>query len=146
MPLEFQVAAFIFIFDKIHFLIYLIYIISPFFSFYDFTVGFLWVYTHCACVDSSSVAVDLWFSEHVVCEDEFKYALLANNCLYPGLSTLSPYSFTRPTGSKYLSSHPGLVSHPRLSICCQSLFICWWNWTVCQSSFTCWWSWTVFST
>ena len=27
-------------------------------------------------------------SEHVVCEDEFKYALLANNCLYPGLSTL----------------------------------------------------------
>ena len=26
--------------------------------------------------------------EHVVCEDEFKYALLANNCLYPGLSTL----------------------------------------------------------
>ncbi|XP_060589732.1 potassium channel subfamily T member 2-like isoform X4 [Ruditapes philippinarum] len=28
------------------------------------------------------------FAEHVVCEDEFKYALLANNCLYPGLSTL----------------------------------------------------------
>lgn len=27
-------------------------------------------------------------SEHVVCEDEFSYALLANNCLYPGLSTL----------------------------------------------------------
>lgn len=26
--------------------------------------------------------------EHVVCQDEFKYALLANNCLYPGLSTL----------------------------------------------------------
>ncbi|XP_064596811.1 LOW QUALITY PROTEIN: potassium channel subfamily T member 2-like [Liolophura sinensis] len=28
------------------------------------------------------------FAEHIVCEDEFKYALLANNCLYPGLSTL----------------------------------------------------------
>ena len=31
----------------------------------------------------------VWFvAEHVVCEDEFKFALLANNCLYPGLSTL----------------------------------------------------------
>ena len=30
----------------------------------------------------------LFPTEHVVCEDEFKYALLANNCLYPGLSTL----------------------------------------------------------
>ncbi|XP_064616919.1 potassium channel subfamily T member 2-like [Liolophura sinensis] len=28
------------------------------------------------------------FAEHVVCEDEFKYALLANNCLCPGTSTL----------------------------------------------------------
>ncbi|ESO05295.1 hypothetical protein HELRODRAFT_111253 [Helobdella robusta] len=28
------------------------------------------------------------FAEHVVCEDEFKYALLANNCLFPGMSTL----------------------------------------------------------
>lgn len=28
------------------------------------------------------------FAEHVVCEDEFKYALLANNCLFPGVSTL----------------------------------------------------------
>lgn len=27
-------------------------------------------------------------SEHVVCEDEFKYALLANNCLCPATSTL----------------------------------------------------------
>ena len=27
------------------------------------------------------------FAEHVVCEDEFKYALLANNCLCPGTST-----------------------------------------------------------
>jgi potassium channel subfamily T protein 1 len=28
------------------------------------------------------------FAEHVVCEDEFKYALLSNNCLFPGTSTL----------------------------------------------------------
>ncbi|XP_031621152.1 potassium channel subfamily T member 2 isoform X3 [Contarinia nasturtii] len=28
------------------------------------------------------------FAEHVVCEDEFKYALLANNCTCPGVSTL----------------------------------------------------------
>ncbi|XP_070532190.1 potassium channel subfamily T member 2-like isoform X27 [Ptychodera flava] len=27
------------------------------------------------------------FADHVVCEDEFKYALLANNCLTPGTST-----------------------------------------------------------
>ncbi|XP_067662095.1 potassium channel subfamily T member 2-like [Haliotis asinina] len=27
------------------------------------------------------------FADHVVCEDEFKYALLANNCLCPGIST-----------------------------------------------------------
>ncbi|XP_052826001.1 potassium channel subfamily T member 2 isoform X4 [Octopus bimaculoides] len=27
------------------------------------------------------------FAEHIVCEDEFKYALLANNCLCPGTST-----------------------------------------------------------
>ena len=27
-------------------------------------------------------------SEHVVCEDEFKYALLANNCLCAATSTL----------------------------------------------------------
>lgn len=29
-----------------------------------------------------------FFSEHVVCEDEFKYALLANNCLCAATSTL----------------------------------------------------------
>ncbi|XP_050736145.1 potassium channel subfamily T member 2-like isoform X9 [Eriocheir sinensis] len=28
------------------------------------------------------------FAEHVVCEDELKYALLANNCMSPGISTL----------------------------------------------------------
>ncbi|XP_022242998.1 potassium channel subfamily T member 1-like [Limulus polyphemus] len=31
--------------------------------------------------------VHVAFAEHVVCEDEFKYALLANNCLCPGTST-----------------------------------------------------------
>lgn len=28
------------------------------------------------------------FLEYLVCEDEFKYGLLANNCLCPGISTL----------------------------------------------------------
>ncbi|BFZ24172.1 hypothetical protein BsWGS_27211 [Bradybaena similaris] len=28
------------------------------------------------------------YAEHVMCEDEFSFALLANNCLYPGFSTL----------------------------------------------------------
>uniref|UniRef100_A0A1I8HFI5 Potassium channel, subfamily T, member 1 n=2 Tax=Macrostomum lignano TaxID=282301 RepID=A0A1I8HFI5_9PLAT len=28
------------------------------------------------------------FAEYIVCEDEFKYAILANNCLCPGISTL----------------------------------------------------------
>ena len=31
----------------------------------------------------------LLLTEHLVCEDEFKYALLANNCLCPGVSTLT---------------------------------------------------------
>ena len=39
------------------------------------------VYYHVHCVY-------VFFAEHVVCEDEFKYALLANNCLCPGASTL----------------------------------------------------------
>ncbi|GAB6031498.1 hypothetical protein CHUAL_009271 [Chamberlinius hualienensis] len=32
--------------------------------------------------------VHVKFAEYVVCEDEFKYALLANNCMCPGTSTL----------------------------------------------------------
>ncbi|XP_055894964.1 potassium channel subfamily T member 2-like isoform X1 [Biomphalaria glabrata] len=32
--------------------------------------------------------IHLKFVDHIVCEDEFSFALLANNCLYPGLSTL----------------------------------------------------------
>jgi len=31
----------------------------------------------------------MMLTEHLVCEDEFKYALLANNCLCPGVSTLT---------------------------------------------------------
>ncbi|XP_021366238.1 potassium channel subfamily T member 2-like [Mizuhopecten yessoensis] len=38
------------------------------------------------------------FAEHVVCEDEFKYALLANNCLYPGMSTLVTLLLHTTTG------------------------------------------------
>ncbi|XP_060085731.1 potassium channel subfamily T member 2-like isoform X1 [Ylistrum balloti] len=36
--------------------------------------------------------------QHVVCEDEFKYALLANNCLYPGMSTLVTLLLHTTTG------------------------------------------------
>ncbi|KAK2164758.1 hypothetical protein LSH36_59g06011 [Paralvinella palmiformis] len=32
--------------------------------------------------------IHVQFAEHIVCEDEFKYALLANNCMCPGISTL----------------------------------------------------------
>lgn len=38
------------------------------------------------------------FLEHVVCEDEFKYAMLANNCLYPGISTLVSLLLHTSTG------------------------------------------------
>lgn len=34
------------------------------------------------------LSVNIKFSDCVVCEDEFKYALFANNCMYPGMSTL----------------------------------------------------------
>ena len=29
----------------------------------------------------------LFFSEHLVCEDEIKHAVLASNCVCPGIST-----------------------------------------------------------
>ncbi|CAF0855636.1 unnamed protein product, partial [Brachionus calyciflorus] len=32
--------------------------------------------------------INIKFAEYLVCEDEFKYALLANNCLCPGISSL----------------------------------------------------------
>ena len=34
------------------------------------------------------VVAMLFFSEHLVCEDEIKHALLASNCICPGISTL----------------------------------------------------------
>lgn len=40
----------------------------------------------CGCRPEHKLHVK--FAEHVVCEDEFKYALLANNCTCPGASTL----------------------------------------------------------
>ncbi|XP_012937020.1 potassium channel subfamily T member 2 [Aplysia californica] len=46
---------------------------------------------HCAQyiqLYKASNKIHVKFAEHVVSEDEFKFALLANNCLYPGLSTL----------------------------------------------------------
>lgn len=36
---------------------------------------------------SIDIIVLLLFSEHVVCEDEVKHALLASNCVCPGIST-----------------------------------------------------------
>ncbi|XP_025089681.1 potassium channel subfamily T member 2-like isoform X3 [Pomacea canaliculata] len=55
------------------------------------------------------------FAEHVVCEDEFKYALLANNCLYPGLSTLVSLLVHTSSGllAQFLSDGEGdLAPHP----------------------------------
>lgn len=41
-----------------------------------------------SCVARPEHKLHVKFAEHVVCEDEFKYALLANNCTCPGASTL----------------------------------------------------------
>ncbi|XP_076379489.1 slowpoke 2 isoform X1 [Megalopta genalis] len=41
------------------------------------------------------------FAEHVVCEDEFKYALLANNCTCPGASTLVTLLLHTSRGQDY---------------------------------------------
>lgn len=45
------------------------------------------------------------FAEHVVCEDEFKYALLANNCTCPGASTLVTLLLHTSRG-QYVSPSP----------------------------------------
>ncbi|CAD5111556.1 DgyrCDS858 [Dimorphilus gyrociliatus] len=45
------------------------------------------------------------FAEHVVCEDEFKYALLANNCLCPGTSTLVTLLLHTSRGAEGQSSN-----------------------------------------
>jgi len=41
-------------------------------------------------------------AEHLVCEDEFKYALLANNCLCPGVSTLTTLLLHTSRGASVL--------------------------------------------
>jgi potassium channel subfamily T protein 1 len=43
--------------------------------------------------------VNTKFAEYVVCEDEFKYALMANNCLCPGISTLITLLLHKATSS-----------------------------------------------
>ncbi|KAK3602530.1 hypothetical protein CHS0354_003782 [Potamilus streckersoni] len=45
------------------------------------------------------------FAEHVVCEDEFKYALLANNCLCPATSTLVTLLMHTSRGQEGQTSH-----------------------------------------
>ncbi|XP_059472651.1 potassium channel subfamily T member 2 isoform X5 [Neocloeon triangulifer] len=45
------------------------------------------------------------FAEHVVCEDEFKYALLANNCTCPGTSTLVTLLLHTSRGQEGQTSH-----------------------------------------
>lgn len=55
------------------------------------------------------------FAEHVVCEDEFKYALLANNCTCPGASTLVTLLLHTSRG-QYVSTHP-LPQHATFPAC-----------------------------
>ncbi|XP_038063819.1 potassium channel subfamily T member 1-like [Patiria miniata] len=45
------------------------------------------------------------FADHVVCEDEFKYALLANNCLCPGTSTFVTLLIHTSRGQEGSDSH-----------------------------------------
>ncbi|XP_059171970.1 potassium channel subfamily T member 2-like [Physella acuta] len=45
------------------------------------------------------------FADHVVCEDEFKYALLANNCLCPGISTFVTLLLHTSRGLEGQTSH-----------------------------------------
>lgn len=45
------------------------------------------------------------FAEHVVCEDEFKYALLANNCSCPGVSTFVTLLIHTSRGAEGQSSN-----------------------------------------
>jgi len=44
--------------------------------------------------------INIKFAEYLVCEDEFKYALLANNCLCPGISTLLTLLLHKSTSIK----------------------------------------------
>ncbi|CAG5131454.1 unnamed protein product, partial [Candidula unifasciata] len=45
------------------------------------------------------------FADNVVCEDEFKYALLANNCLCPGISTFVTLLLHTSRGQEGQTSH-----------------------------------------
>ncbi|XP_072016515.1 potassium channel subfamily T member 1-like isoform X1 [Amphiura filiformis] len=45
------------------------------------------------------------FADHVVCEDEFKYALLANNCLCPATSTFVTLLIHTSRGQEGADSH-----------------------------------------
>jgi len=44
--------------------------------------------------------INIKFAEYLVCEDEFKYALMANNCLCPGISTLITLLLHKSTSIK----------------------------------------------
>lgn len=55
------------------------------------------------------------FAEHVVCEDEFKYALLANNCTCPGASTLVTLLLHTSRG-QYVSPSPKPATFPACNV------------------------------
>ncbi|XP_074602047.1 potassium channel subfamily T member 2-like isoform X2 [Brevipalpus obovatus] len=56
------------------------------------------------------------FAEHVVCEDEFKYALLANNCLCPGASTLVTLLLHTSRGQYASSCNAQQINHKILPV------------------------------
>lgn len=67
------------------------------------------------------------FAEHVVCEDEFKYALLANNCTCPGASTLVTLLLHTSRGqegqiSNEVSRVDGLIKGQTLMVLIKFLF------------------------
>lgn len=62
------------------------------------------------------------FAEFVVCEDEFKYALLANNCTCPGASTLVTLLLHTSRGQSVQSIKQLLCSQVK-----QRLFLNWLN-------------------
>lgn len=68
------------------------------------------------------------FAEHVVCEDEFKYALLANNCTCPGASTLVTLLLHTSRGqegqiSNEVSRVDGLIKGQTLMVLIKFLFL-----------------------
>lgn len=69
-----------------------------------------------SCVARPEHKLHVKFAEHVVCEDEFKYALLANNCTCPGASTLVTLLLHTSRG-QYVS-FPSLLPPPPLFPMC----------------------------